>query len=41
MLPSYVETTLITLFGRMGDPWVKHRIFAGIKKRCWHSIGVA
>ena len=26
MLPSYVETTLVTLFGRMGDPWVKHRI---------------
>jgi len=26
MLPSYVETILITLFGRMGDQWVKHRI---------------
>ena len=26
MLPSYVETILIALFGRMGDQWVKHRI---------------
>jgi len=26
MLPGYVETILIALFGKMGDQWVKHHI---------------
>ena len=26
MLPSYLKTILITLFGRIEDQWVKHRI---------------
>ena len=39
MLPSYAETMLITLFGGMGGSVCETSHFAGIKKRCWHSMG--
>jgi len=37
MLPSYVETILITLFGIMGDQWAKHHTLRGY----WSKKSVA
>jgi len=38
ILPSYVESILITLFGTMGNYWVKCCTFTGIKRRFWDGI---
>jgi len=40
MLPSYVDTMLLTLFGIMGDQWVKHRTLPGFNSIYFYYVKV-